>query len=111
RGQEHRRLLAKELPRSVAEPVDGRIIAMLLIAHLGASHRLSHGHCWAGLRVGIEVDADRGHPTFGAERGVGHRRVSMLIRTGEGCTLACRSAVINVLRTSRIETSHLRMPS
>ena len=59
RGQEHRRLLAKELTDPVAEPVHGGIIAMLFIADLGAPHGLAHGHCWAGLRVRIEVDADR----------------------------------------------------
>src|SRR5262249_923044 len=102
RGQEHRRLLAKELPHSVAEPVPGRIITMLLIAHLGAPHRLPPGHSSPGLRVGIEVDADRGYPLFGAGRGVGHRRVSVLIKDKEACTLACRSALINVAAHPRL---------
>ena len=35
RGQEHRRLLAEEGRDAVAQRVDGWIVAVLLVAHLG----------------------------------------------------------------------------
>jgi hypothetical protein len=61
-GQEHRRLLAHQRRHAVTERGHGRVVARLLVPHLGAQHRLTHRRRRAGLRVGVEVDAHGGRP-------------------------------------------------
>src|SRR5436309_3090524 len=58
RGQEHRGFLAEQLGDHLAEHVDGRILELLLVAHLGVAHEAAH--LPRGARDGIaeEVDVD-----------------------------------------------------
>jgi hypothetical protein len=55
-GQEDGRLLAEQRGDFVLEGVDGRIETALLVADLGARHRLAHLLAGPGLGVRVEVD-------------------------------------------------------
>ena len=72
RGQEHRRFLAQQRRHAVAERVDGRVVAVLLVADLGAHHGVLHRRRRAGLGVGVEVDPHRRRVLRRAKRGVDH---------------------------------------
>ena len=82
-GQEHRRLLAHERGHAVAEGVDGRVVAVLLVADLGAHHGVLHRRGRAGLGVGVEVDPHRRRvrEAGGAGRGPCGRGSSMRRRS------------------------------
>jgi hypothetical protein len=49
--QEYRGLLSREIGDAVAQQIDGRVIADLLVADFGTRHRLAHPGRRAGLRV------------------------------------------------------------
>ena len=59
RGHEDRVLLAERLGGAPLELVDGRVLAKLLVAHLGRGDRLAHRRGRFARRVGAEVDHDR----------------------------------------------------
>ena len=64
-GYEDGRFLAQDLGRHRFQAVDGRILAVDVVAQRGAGHRLSHGGSRHGHRVGPHVDdglsVDFGH--------------------------------------------------
>ena len=68
RGEEQRRLLAEQLRHHLLEPVDGRILAILLVAHLGLGHGAAHGRGGTGDGVAEEIDGDRAHATTPSAR-------------------------------------------
>ena len=74
RRHEHRGLLAQEIGDALAEQVDGRIVADLLVADLGRAiaSRIAGGR--AGLGVRQQVDADRRRLGIAWGRGVEHGR-------------------------------------
>ena len=54
--QEQRVLLAQKLADPLAQPVDGGILHLLLVAHLGVGHGLSHAGRGLGLGVAVKID-------------------------------------------------------
>ena len=56
--QEERLLLAEEVRRAALELVDGRVLAELLVAHVGGRHR--RAHLGRGLRGGVGAEIDHG---------------------------------------------------
>ncbi len=54
--QEDRLVLAEQARRTLLELVDGRVLALLLVAHSGRGDRGSHSRRRPGRRVGTEVD-------------------------------------------------------
>ena len=71
-GHEHGGLLAEQIGDALAQQIDGRIVADLLVADLGPRDRLAHGRRRAGLGVRQQVDADRRRFGIARGRGVGH---------------------------------------
>ena len=61
--QKHGRLLAQELGDPSLERTRGRVLAALLVSHLGRGDRGAHALGGARLRVAVEVD--RCHPAQG----------------------------------------------
>ena len=59
RGEKDRRLLAEELRDHLLEVVHRRVLALLLVAHLGVAHEPAHGRRRPGHRVAEEIDIDR----------------------------------------------------
>ena len=55
---EDRVLLSQRLCGAALELVDGRVLAQLLVADLGARDRLAHGGSRLARRIGAEVDHD-----------------------------------------------------
>ena len=72
RRHEDRGLLAEQLGDALAQRIDGRIVADLLVADLGPRHRLAHRQASAGLRVRQQIDADRRRLGIARGRGVVH---------------------------------------
>ena len=70
RRHEDRRLLAEQVGDALAQLVDGRIVADLLVADLGPRDRLAHRGRGAGLGVRQQVDADRRRLGIARGRGV-----------------------------------------
>ena len=59
RGREEERLLlAEEVCRPALELVDGRVLAELLVAHVGGRHR--RAHLGSGIRGGVGAEIDHG---------------------------------------------------
>ena len=54
--QEDRLLVSKELGPSPLEFVDGRVLALLLVAYGGVRDRVTHRPCRLGQGVGAEID-------------------------------------------------------
>ena len=72
RRHEHRGLLAEQISDALAQQVDGRVVAELLVADLGARHRLAHARRGPGLGVRQQIDADGRGLGIARGRGVGH---------------------------------------
>ena len=71
RRHEYRGLLAEQIGHALAQQIDGRIVADLLVADLGPCHRLAHRLCRAGLGVRKQIDADGRCLGVARGRGVG----------------------------------------
>ncbi len=84
RWQEHRGFLAEQFGDAFAEQVDGRIVADLFVADLGARDRLAHRRRRPRLRVRQHVDADGGKIFVGRKRGVDHDQPRAVI-SGFAC--------------------------
>ena len=56
-GDEEAGLFAQHLRRQLFQPVDGRVLAIDIVADLGAIHRLAHGGRRLGDGVAAQVDA------------------------------------------------------
>src|SRR5438552_2537546 len=54
--QKHRGVLAEQLGHHLAEQVDGRVLQLLLVAHLGLAHEAAH--VGGGPRDGVAVEVD-----------------------------------------------------
>ena len=54
--QEDGVLLAQKLADPLAQPVDGGVLHLLLVAHLGVGHGLSHAGRGLGLGVAVKID-------------------------------------------------------
>ncbi len=61
RRQEHRGFLAEQLGDHLAEQIDGRVLELLLVAHLGVAHEAAHLGGGAGDRVAEEIDVEAHH--------------------------------------------------
>jgi hypothetical protein len=66
--QEDGRLLAEQLGHHLLEQVDRRVLALLLVAHLGRAHEGAHRGRGPCLRVAVEVNRDRRHRQLLSER-------------------------------------------
>jgi hypothetical protein len=76
--QEHRGLLAQKRGHPIAQLVHRRIVAMLLVADLGAYHGVLHRRRWPGLGIGIQVHPHWWQIGRRALRGVEHGAISGL---------------------------------
>ncbi len=83
-GHEHRRLFAGDGGRFFFERVDGGILAIDVVAHLGFRHRLVHRRGGAGHGVGAEVRGSvwKGHAHLAARARQRSHRAGVLGRTG-----------------------------
>ena len=57
--EEEARFLSEQLRHHLLQSVDGRVFALLLVAHLRGDHGLSHRGRRAGDGVAVEVDEGR----------------------------------------------------
>ena len=64
--QEERILLAEQFTDAFAEPVDGGVFHLLLVAHLGFGHCLSHAGRRLGFGIAEKVDETVLHGAFGS---------------------------------------------
>ena len=74
---EHGGFLAEQIGDAIAQQIHRRIVADLLVADLGARHRLAHRGRRTGLGVRQQVDADGWRLGIATGRGVGHGEGSL----------------------------------
>src|SRR6267378_827739 len=94
--QEHRGVLAEQLGHHLAEQVDGRVLQLLLVAHLRLAHDTAHVGGGPRDGVAIEVDVDPHaqafrHMAFAASKtdcSVGTVRSSSTGENGTGTSMA-----------------------
>ena len=75
RRDEERRLHPQELGRALFQPVDGRILAVDVVADLGLRHGLAHLRGRLGDGVGAQVDGGHGRRTVSLFRAAARRRM------------------------------------
>ena len=106
RGEKDRRLLAEELRDHLLEVVHRRVLAFLLVAHLGIAHEPAHGRRRPGHRVAVEIDID----PHGRAHGLILRRASYHLRGQPPCVSAC-PVVFRRRRTQTLRLEHRPWPT
>src|SRR5262245_13930343 len=91
-GQEHRRLLAEQLGDHVLEEIHRRILALLLVAHLGVAHESAHRRRRLRQRVAVEIDLDPRRRAHGILPGASYHWPRGSQREGTICNVRSEGA-------------------